>query len=279
MGSTLACLLAEDGHAVFGLRRSPGRMPAGVAPVAADLTRPETLRDLPADLDALVYAAAPGRGDGSREQRYRATYVDGLRHVVEALAQRARPPRRILFTSSTSVYAQNDGEVVDEDSPAEPVRPNGVILREAEDWLADCGLPATSLRLGGIYGPGRTRLLESVRAGTAVCPRETHYTNRIHRDDAAGALRHLLERDSLASCYVGVDCRPVDEAEVLRWLAEQMDVAPPRTQAPGQEAPARRAGSKRCSNARLLATGYRFRFPSYREGYAAVLEASEGRSA
>jgi nucleoside-diphosphate-sugar epimerase len=100
------------------------------------------------------------------------------------------------------------------------------------------------------------------------------YTNRIHRDDAAGALAHLAARPDAAPCYVGVDCEPATEADVLAWLAARLRVAPSDAAPP--PARARRArGSKRCRNALLLAAGYRFRYPTYREGYAALLEARD----
>ena len=129
------------------------------------------------------------------------------------------------------------------------------------------------LRLGGIYGPGRTSLVERVRSGAArVSPGSARFTNRIHRDDAAAALAHLAALPAAPSCHLGVDCAPAPEAEVLAWLAERLGVAPPCEDAPPAREETRRAtGNKRCSNARLLATGFRFRYPTYREGYEALL--------
>ena len=98
-----------------------------------------------------------------------------------------------------------------------------------------------------------------------------HYTNRIHRDDAAGVLRHLLELESAEDLYVGVDSEPADEHSVCSWIAQQLSVPEPPSAEEGAPAPLRRAGSKRCRNARLLATGYRFRYPSFRDGYAALV--------
>jgi nucleoside-diphosphate-sugar epimerase len=309
VGAALASLLAVDGHRVFGLRRRPEALPAGVVPVAADLADLASLRGALAEagadrIDALVYAAAADRSD---DASYRAAYVTGLRNALAAVA--ANAPRQVFFTSSTAVYAQRRGEWVDESSATEPTHWSGLRMLEAERLLVASGLPVAALRLGGIYGPGRTRLVERVRSGqAAIRPGPPRYTNRIHRDDAAGALRHLLALalagKPLAPVYVGVDDEPADEAKVLRWLSGRLGV--PLRAAAGDEALAsareasarseaessqpsevnRRAAAqqpdrpkadsnKRCLNARLRATGYRLRHPTFREGYAALLAAPQ----
>ena len=117
VGTALGLRLAAAGHIVWGIRRSAEGLPSGIHHLAADLTAPETLQDLPPALDVVFYTAAP---NGSEEAAYRAIYVDGLRHVLEALVRQHQSPRRVLLTSSTAVYAQSAGEWVDETSPTEP---------------------------------------------------------------------------------------------------------------------------------------------------------------
>lgn len=269
VGSALARRLAAAGHRVHGLRRRPEGLPAGVHPVAADLLDPASLRALPAALDAVVYAASAG---GGAEPAYRAAYVDGLRNLLDALACLSEPPRRAIFTSSTAVYGQHGGEWVDETSATEPADFRGRILLEAERLLAAGPFRATALRLGGIYGPGRTRLVESVRAGgVTIQPGGPWWTNRIHRDDCAGALAHLLALPAPEAVYLGVDDEPADRGEVLRWLAARLGAAEPRVTADAAGDPDARGGNKRCSNARLRASGWRPLFPTYREGYAALI--------
>ncbi len=278
MGTALGEVLAAAGHEVFALRRRPEGLPASLHPVAADLSQPESLRGLPGGLDVVFYTAAAG---GGGEAAYRAAYVDGVRHLLDALA--AHPPRRLLLTSSTGVYAQADGEWIDEESPTTPTHFSGRRLLEGEQLLAASGLDCVVLRLGGIYGPGRTRLIESVRSGSARIRRgPPTFTNRIHRDDCAGALAHLAALENPARVYLGVDHEPADEAVVLRWLAERLGVPPPlpeeidvekaaRMSAGADDGTWRARSNKRCRNARLVASGYRFRFPSFREGYDAML--------
>jgi len=283
----LAAQLRNAGHEVFGLKRQPAGLPDGVTPVQADLADVHSLEvavgRIGGALDIVVYAAAADRGD---DGSYRRAYVDGLCNVVTALHARAAKPAAVLFTSSTAVYPHQDGSWVDESTPTSPDDFRGLRMLEAEAVLATSGLPAASLRLGGIYGPGRTRLVESVRSGRAVIrsgpPR---YGNRIHRDDAAGALAHLaamaLAGRVLQPLYLGVDDEPSDEAVVLRWIASQLGVAEPPVRdgepAAGPRGGDRPTSNKRCSNALLRASGYRFRYPSFREGYAAAIAAITSR--
>jgi nucleoside-diphosphate-sugar epimerase len=268
VGSALARVRIARGDTVFGLRRNPVHLPEGVVPIAADLAVPRSLADLPAALDVVVYAASPaGRDDAF----YRTAYVEGLRNLIAAFRAQGQKPRRTILVSSTAVYGQTHGEWVDETSETQPTHFSGRRLLEAEALLRESGLPAVVLRLGGIYGPRRTRLVDEVRQGRAPIARGgPRYTNRIHRDDCVGALDHLIEHAAPEECYLGVDCEPEDEAVVLRWLAGAVGAAPPVVAGADQRR-APRSGSKRCSNARLLSSGYAFRYPSYREGYTAVL--------
>ena len=280
-------MLRDAGHEVFGLKRRPEGLPEGVARVAADLADANSLAAalarIEAPLDVVVYAAA---ADGGDDAAYRRAYVDGLRNLVAALHARAATPAGVFFTSSTAVYAQDDGSWVDESSPTEPSNFRGARMLEAEAVLAASGFPAVSLRLGGIYGPGRTRLVESVRSGRATLrPGPPRFGNRIHRDDAAGSLAHLatlaLAGRPLEPLYLGVDDEPTDEAVVLRWIASQLGMPEPAARdgepAVGARDANRAASNKRCSNARLRATGYRFRFPTFREGYTEAIAATTSR--
>ena len=273
VGTALALRLAEEGHAVWGLRRHEDPLPPNISLVVADLTAPGTLVGLPASLDFVFFTAAP---DVSNDEEYRSTYVDGLRHLLEALQRQRQPIPRVFFTSSTTVYAQSDGDWVDEGSPTDPVHFSGTRMLEAERLVLGGPFPGTVLRLGGVYGPGRGRLIERVRRGEAVCPEGPPlYTNRVHRDDCAGALQHLMTLAEPGDVYIGVDHEPAEECAVLCWLAAQLGVAPPRVGLPSGVNPRRRRGNKRCRNTKLVQSGFRFRYPTYREGYAAILSGGE----
>lgn len=269
VGEALGVRLASEGHTVFGLRRRVLSPPPGIVPLEADLGVPASLGDLPDGLDFIFYLASPG---GAEDALYRSAYVAGQRHLYEALAHAGQRPRRVLFASSTAVYGQQGGEWLDENSPTEPADFRGRRLLEAESLLANAAfIPGVTIRFGGIYGPRRSSLIEPVRAGRAVLRAEAHFTNRIHRDDCVGVLRHLMLHEAPEPLYLGVDSEPADEAAVLRWLAGVLGAPEPRAAAAGARGPRRRGGSKRCRNDRLLASGYAFRYPSFRDGYRAIL--------
>lgn len=268
VGSRLGEQLAAAGWRVYGLRRRVAALPPSILPVAGDLEAPQCPPDWPVGaIDYLVYCATPSQHD---EAGYRAAYLDGLRHVLGWLGQHGQRPRRLLFVSSTGVYGQKQGEWIDERSPTEPAGFSGRVLLEAERLALDSDVPASAVRLSGIYGPGREWLLNQVRRGCRVPSEPPAYGNRIHRDDAAGLLAFLLGADArgerLDDCYLGVDAEPAPLHEVVDWLRERLGV---NTEA--AEAFSRRAGSKRCSNARARALGWAPVYPSYREGYAALL--------
>ena len=270
VGSALAARLAADGHDVWGMRRDPSRLPDGVRAIAADLSDPASLAGLPPTLDLVAYT---GAADASTDDAYRAAYVDGPRNLLDALEGQGQRPRRVLFTSSTAVYGQDDGEWVDETSPTEPSAFTGTRMLEGERVFLDGPFPATVLRLGGIYGPGRTMLIDKVRRGEAECPSGPSWTNRIHRDDAAGALRHVMRLDSPDSLYLTVDREPSDLCDVYRWLARRLGAPEPAVRADAPVTRTRSRSNKRISSARLSASGYEFTYPSFREGYAEMIDA------
>jgi nucleoside-diphosphate-sugar epimerase len=270
VGCALGARLAAASHEVFGLRRRPGTLPPGVRPLAADLTAAASLRDLPPRLDAVFYLAS---ASGQEDTFYRLAYVDGLRTLLEALDKQGQNPRRVFFASSTAVYAQQHGEWVDESSPCEPTHFSGLRLLEGEQALREGPFAGTVVRFGGIYGPRRTGLVERVRTGRArYREHPPRYTNRIHRDDCAGVLEHLLRLSSPDDCTLAVDCEPAEEGALLRWLAGALGAPPPRPLADDEADEGRPRSNKRCRNRRLIASGYAFRYPTFREGYRAVLE-------
>lgn len=256
----LAARVQARGWQVTGLRRDVSALPPSITPLSADLSRPDTLARLDREWDAVIYQATPGRRD---ESTYRRTYVEGLSNLLDRVR-----PRRLIFVSSTAVYGQSAGEWVDEGSETVPSRFNGRLVLEGERVALASAARSLAVRFSGIYGPGREFLIDSVRSGKASCrPEPPQWTNRIHADDCAAVLEHLLDLADPAPVYCASDCRPTMRCEVLDWLADRLGVPSPRRLGPDEGG----GQGKRIDNRRLLASGFQFQFPDYQHGYGALL--------
>lgn len=275
VGSRAAEMLVGLGAKVYGLRRSQAPLPQGVALIQGDVTDPASL-DLPDRLDAVVYAVSPADRDAAA---YRAAFLEGPRKVLDQLGWEGPEAEgrtgRVILVSSTGVYGQSDGRWVDEETPPDPADESGAAILEAEEALHARCPDAVVLRLGGIYGPGRDWTIRQVRAGEAGCPPEGLYTNRIHREDAAGAVVHLLQLTAPPPLVLGVDSDPAQLRDIYRWIAARIDAPDPCQEgAPSASEPfGRRGTNKRCSGRRLVDSGYDLRFSTFREGYASLLDA------
>ena len=273
IGVRLGSALLGAGWRVTGLTRS-GALPVGFAGLSADVS---DLDSLAAALDAAkrswkTVAFMPA-ADAFSETAYRRTYVDGIRHLIEQVRRWPVRPQRVLMLSSTSVYAQDGGVWLDEASPAEPERFAGAQLLAAENLLRDSGLAHCVVRSAGIYGPGRGGVVKRLLSGQRTRHAESLYGNRIHSDDLAGFLAHLMRWAArgapLKETYIASDDRPALLIETESWLAEALGL----DYAALAERPAGRPGNKRCRNRCLRDSGYRLRHPDYRSGYRAYLEA------
>lgn len=265
LGRRVGQLLAGQGSRVLGLRRHARGLPAGIEPLAIDLAA--GVPRLPA-VDQVVFCAAPDGGDAAA---YRATYEMAWGNLLAALGALPTSLRRLVLVTSTRCYAQNDGSWVDEDSPVTARDAQTASLLRAESLLRESGLPGLVLRPAGLYGAGEGPLLRSLRDGRARCASgPPRWSNRMHRDDAARAIVHLLGLANPAPLYLGVDSEPTDDARLLRELASRIGVpAPGSADLPAAEA------NRRCRNTRLLASGFHLLYPTWREGYRALLGGSQ----
>lgn len=252
VGGRLASLRAALGDDVIAVRRRDAEASGRVRVLRADLVGGHGFDRLPRRPEAVVFCAAPDRRD---EAAYRALFVDGLRRLLDRV-----DAERFVFVSSTAVYGEDAGEWVDEATPARPPAFNGRVLMEAEHELAAHG-EAAVLRLSGLYGPGRKALIERARGDMPPRPR---WSNRIHVEDAAAALSHLLDLAGLQSLYLGNDDLPALETEVVAWIRRQegLPVLPAADETPS---------GRRVSNARLRIGGWSPRFPDYASGYLPLL--------
>lgn len=265
LGSQLGEKLAAQGLQVTGLRRSAPSSFSGIKVFQGDVTRPETLAALEAAHPSiLVYSVA---ADAQSDEAYQAQYVQGLQNTLARLLP-SGSLRHVFFVSSTRPYGQASDQLLDENDLPIPADFGGQRLLEAESSLASLPCPSTVLRLSGIYGPGRTRMLK-LASQPASWPANNTWTNRIHRDDAAAFMALLIQRQRqqlpLENLYLVTDSTPAPQHEVLHWIAECTHIG-------GLPETPPVSGGKRLSNTRMLATGFALRYPSYREGYAQLIQ-------
>ncbi|NRA23218.1 MAG: SDR family oxidoreductase [Oleispira sp.] len=269
IGGHLAIQLAQTGHDVWAMRRSDQVIGQGVQTIQGDVSEPETLLVFPPDVDILVYSVASPEFSKEGYHKY---YYRGIRHVLHALKAQGQNPKYAFFTSSSSVYHQMDASWVDEESPTEPTSFAGKELLQAEGALAKGYIPSTSVRFPGIYGPGRNRMIEQARQGGYCDPDPEVWTNRIHRDDCVGVLQFLIERvlagEGIEQVYLACDSQPATLYEILEWMKDRIGEVEPDHELPE----ATRRANRRCSNQRLIAAGYQFKFENYQEGYDFVLK-------
>ncbi|MDP3678526.1 MAG: SDR family oxidoreductase [Methylotenera sp.] len=262
LGAAVAQQLVQSGFQTIGVRRNAFVID-GVLMIQADVTQPATLEPLRAiQPEILVYCVA---ASAQTDVAYKAAYVDGLRDVLATQVKNTHL-KYVFFVSSTRVYGQNTDTLIDESVLAIPADFGGERLLEAENLLQTLACRATALRLSGIYGPGRLRMINLAQSPERW-PSQNSWTNRIHRDDAAAFIVFLIQQvlagDTPQPCYIVTDSQPVTQYEALNWIAVKLGVAP-------QIIPVAEGG-KRLSNQAMLATGFQLQYPTYQAGYQALL--------
>lgn len=274
-------LSSEDVERVVGVRRSDSGVKeieaAGIEAVQGDLCDESTLDSLP-DSDVIVFVASVGRKNARTARKL---YVDGQKAVLDHFANRKNPPDRYIYTSSTGVYGDHDGAWVDEETPLDPATERERTLVDAEsialETAAGYGIDGTVTRFAALYGPGRDRLDRYLEG-----PVTEGVTNLTHRDDAAGALAFLIHESCTRNEVVlVVDDEPVSKWELADWLAENCNRPKPPKQTKADRlsdsslsasARQRILTEKRCCNKKLRSLGYDRVYPTFRDGYRALIQ-------
>lgn len=250
-------------HAITGSRSSAANLRGESFPVyAADITEKNSLGQLARQsFDIVIHCASSGRGDASQ---YAAVFLAGTRNLMVNIEH-----RRLIFSSSTSVYAQTDGSWVDETCPANPVPETGRVLRQTEDLVLASG--GTVARLAGLYGPGRCAPLRKILDGRAIIQEDgKRVMNSLHQLDAAKALRFLAEAQS-SGLFNVVDNKPATEMEWFGYVCGRLNKPLPPV---GPRDLNRKRGwtNKQVSNKKLRSLGWDPIYPTFKEGLASLLE-------
>ncbi len=285
IGLPLGTELVKLGHEVFGLRRSPAAQTdlkaAGINPLTADITRLETLAQLPASYDWVVNCVSSA-GGGAED--YRAVYLQGTRNLIEWLL--AAPPKKFVYTSSTGVYGQTDGSLITETSPTEPAAETAKILVQTEQVLLRAAqereFPAVILRVAAIYGPDRGYWFKQYLKNEAkIEGKGDRFLNLIHRDDLVGTIIAALKNGQPGQVYNAVDDEPVTQLGFYQWLSSTLGKKPPPFAPEDADSASRRGRTnKQVSNRRLkLELGYQSKYPTFRQGYAAGISGEATGSA
>ncbi len=269
--------LTPEGWRLGGVARDPDarRAMADQGVIAVDPGDAEALARELAHTDALLIAAPPG-----------AEGCPGLRALAPHMTKTGRAPDWIGYLSTTGVYGDRGGGWVFEDSELKPQSSEAERRVQAEQgWMvlaAQHGAALCRFRLPGIYGPGRSPF-DRLRAGEArrlVKPGQVF--SRIHVDDLATGIIAAISRPERAGVFNLCDDLPAAPAEVTAHAAQLLGITPPPEEAfeAANLSPAAQrfwAESKRVANARAKgALGWRPRYPTYREGLAAVLAVERG---
>lgn len=270
LGIRTAQTLGARGYHVAGARRNPASLPATIEKFTLDVTDPQSFSQFDATQWDAIIVSLTARGEAA----YQAVYVGGMINLLQSVSSMQGAPL-VLFVSSTSVYHQDDGAVVDEMSPTLPLGYSGRTMLEVEALLAASDLPHTSVRFSGIYGVSDSssglrggHLHQVLREGRIAPQTPERFSNRIHIDDCVGVLDFLLQRyfsgKELSPVYLGSDGQPAALAEVMHWLAHQTGID---TGSLIEDYRPARGGNKRCIGKLLLEQGYQFCVRDYRQGY------------
>jgi len=278
LGRRVSACWKLAGDEVFALTRSEQNAEVlrelGLSPILGDVTDAATLQALP-ECDTVLHAVGFDRTAAASK---REVYVDGLSNVLDRMAGQCG---RFIHVSSTSVYGQQEGEWVDEDSACDAETESGDICRAAEELVLDrfagddssaCG---TVLRLSGIYGPGRLlSRIDALKNAQPLPGPENGWLNLIHVHDAAQIVTTCAAGETPAAIYLVSDDRPVLRGDYYRLLAKLVG-APEPVFDPDAVARHSRGINKRCCNRRLReGLGVSLSYPDIETGLAHAVDAS-----
>ena len=250
LGRKLAHILIENNYLVYAIKRQKIEDEQNVHLIYSDINN-LTADDIP-DIDYAFFLLAP---NSFNEENYRRTYIDSLLSFCNIMKQ--KKVKKVIFSSSTSMYEHTDGCIVNEETNVDPQKFPGKIMLEAESILKEnCDNPIIA-RLSGIYGKERGDIYKTLE--NVANP--LFYSNRIHQEDACNALFYLMKKCKTPETIIITDSNPEQYKNIASWLNIEPKINPNP----------KRFSNKRLSNAKLIATGFKFKYPSYKEGLSDII--------
>ncbi len=258
MGRAALTRLEDEGHEVFGIRRSAADESDNI--FSADAASGHGLERLPQSFDQIIVAISPnGRDDANYERAYPS--------VARTLSRRF-PDARFLLVSSTAVYGQEGGTEISDDSPTSTDSFSAKRIIEAERILLEHNPSSVIVRASGIYGPTRIATVCKLAHVDLTEDERKLWTNRIHRDDLARVLTFLVKSET-SGVYLATDPEPATLGTMQDWLRAQPNREYLPT--PPNAGRTRSRKSRRMHPLRLLSNGFSFSYPSFRAGYEEIL--------
>ena len=249
IGSAVGENLTKQGHHVSSLKRTASDYHDNIQ---ADITKPLSCSK---DFDYVLYILTPSSRE---EEGYKAVFDVGLKNALGYFSQSI-----FLFISSSVVYGQNDGSLVDETSKTSKEGMRSRVLVEAEEAVLAYHDKNIVLRLSGIYGRGGRHLITKLQNKEPIQHTPPYYTNKIHRADCIGAIGFIMIKQMKESLkervYNVTDSMPYTMYHVANLVAKKEGLEVVKA-TPLKGAPQ----NKRISNKRLLDEGYVFVYPSFK---------------
>lgn len=252
---------------LYGFSRSLKKSPSSIEMHQADILKTETIDTIKSiNPEIIIYAVS---ADAQSVESYQDHYVVGLKKTYKAILDLDHF-KHLFFVSSTRVYGQKTTKILSEFDVAQPSDYGGEALMEAETIARQLKEKTTILRLSGIYGPTRTRMIQLAQSNPGNWPATNNWSNRIHEEDAARFIVFLMNKivrqESIESLYLVTDGEPTKQYDVLTWIRKHLKLSTDTIEIPIVE------GGKQLRSVLLNQTGFTLKYPDFTYGYKAMID-------
>ena len=257
----------SDVFKLYGFSRSLRKSPASIEMHQVDILKTEAIDAIKlVNPEIIIYAVS---ADTQSIESYQDHYVLGLKKTYEAILELDHF-KHLFFVSSTRVYGQKTTKILSELDIAEPSDYGGEALIEAEAVARQLKDKATILRLSGIYGPNRTRMIQLAQSNPGNWPATNNWSNRIHEEDAARFIVFLVKRimlkEPIEPLYLVTDGIPTKQYDVLTWIRKRLQLTTDTIEIPILES------GKQLQSVLLNQNGFILKYPDFTYGYEAIID-------